>query len=127
MYQVPTPVWNEVAATQRLNKPTWAGLFAKTGQDFLPACERVENAVDKLTRDATVTRAYMLTAPLLHENQAISRYLEATQAQSLRAAMPELTTIPEAVGLATDEFNLLPSQQDKLATLLTQEPPSPAS
>lgn len=50
--------------------------------------------------------------------------------QDLRAALPELTTVAEAVSLATMEWRLTPPQQAKLRQLLelglkaTSAPPS---
>ncbi|MBY0439962.1 MAG: hypothetical protein K2W80_17395, partial [Burkholderiales bacterium] len=57
-------------------------------------------------------------APLLQENVAISRYLQATDRISLRSALPEIVTVSEAVGLAGMEYNLTAKQEESLRTLL---------
>lgn len=120
MYQVPTPIWNEIAATQPLLHQPWKRLFALKSEEQLQALAVLEKEIDAKAGDARVTRGYLLTAPLLLENRAISRFVETQQAPSLRAGLPELTTISEAVDLATEEFSLMPSQQSKLRQLLTE-------
>ena len=120
MYQVPMPVWNEIAASQALSQP-WATLF-RLEPEQLPA--KLEQLVDKPLEakgaDNSVVLAYRLVAPLLMENEAISSYLEMTQQTMLRASLPELNSVNEAVTLATMEYRLSPSQQAKLTQLLKQ-------
>lgn len=120
MYQVPTPIWNAIAAAQPLQHQPWKRLFALKTEEQLSALNELESEIDAKAKDVRVTRAYLLTAPLLMENKAISRFVETQRAHSLRAGLPELTTIHEAVDLATAEYNLMPSQQQKLRSLLTE-------
>jgi hypothetical protein len=63
---------------------------------------------------------YQLTAPLLMENEAISRYIYRTGNLNLRRTMPELTTVGEAVYLATQEYMLDSDQQEALTKLLVR-------
>ena len=70
--------------------------------------------------DPAVHRAFLLVAPLLAENEAISAYLQEADRPDLRSALPEVTSINEAVILATMEYRLSPSQQALLTRLLTQ-------
>ena len=120
MYQVPMKVWNEIARSQPLSQP-WATLFRLTPEE-LPA--KLEELVDKPLEaagaDNRVVMAYRLVAPLLMETEAISSYLEETQQSMLRASLPELTSVNEAVILASTEYRLTPSQQSKLKQLLKQ-------
>lgn len=120
MYQVPMKVWNEIARSQPLSQP-WATLFRLTPEE-LPA--KLEELVDKPLEaagaDNRVMMAYRLVAPLLMETEAISSYLEETQQSMLRASLPELTSVNEAVILASTEYRLTPSQQSKLKQLLKQ-------
>lgn len=116
MYQAPTPIWNEIAATQQLRMPLWRRLFQS--KDLPTALEPLEAKLEKAGADARVTRAYLLTAPLLDENVAVSRYIEQTGQDSLRSSLPELTTVNEATILASKEFSLSTSQQNKLRKLL---------
>ena len=120
MQQVPMSVWNAIAASQPLSQP-WATLFRAT-PETLPA--QLEKLVDKPLMakgaDNRVLLAYRLTAPLLVENEAISAYLIESDRQELRNSMPELTSVSEAVMLASMEYRLLPSQQAKLQQLLSE-------
>jgi hypothetical protein len=125
MYQVPTPIWNEIAASQPIKHRPWKAIFPLKAEPMMERLNALETRIDAKAKDARVTRGYLLTAPLLMENVAISRFVEAQQAQNLRAALPELTTISEAVDLATKEFSLMPSQQMKLRQLLQQAYNSP--
>ena len=129
MYQAPQPIWNEIAKTQELRTPLWRSLFA--AKDLPAAIEPLEAQLEQRGADTRVTRAYLLVAPLLAENLAISRYIEQTGRASLRSSMPEIETVNEATILASQEFNLKPSQQAKLQQLLqadlTTPPSAPAS
>lgn len=118
MHQVPTPIWNEIAATQKLRHPEMAELFKAEGVAFLGKVDAMEKRIDLQAKDSRVTRAYTLVAPLLFETAAISRFVETQKAPSLRAGLPELTTISEAVDLATQEFQLKAGQQASLRALL---------
>ena len=120
MYQAPTPIWNEIAATQTLKHRPWRDLFPLKTELMLEALSRVENQLSTQGADSRAIRGYVLTAPLLMENVAISKWIAQTEASSLRSSLPELTSIPEAVALATEEFRLLPSQGQKLAALLAE-------
>ena len=118
MHQVPTPAWNQIAATQTLRHPEMASLFKAEGIEFLEKVDAMEKQVDLQSKDSRVTRAFVLVAPLLFETAAISRFVEMQQTPSLRAGLPELTTISEAVDLATQEFSLTPGQRAKLRGML---------
>lgn len=120
MYQVPMQVWNAIAASQPLS-PKWAELFRQPQQDLPKALEPIYAELDALKVDNRVQRAFVLVAPLLVENESISAYLEEMNLQHLRAAMPELSSISEAVALASAEFPMTPAQQQKLASLLAKE------
>lgn len=129
MYQTPAPIWNEIAATQTLQHDPWKELFRLKGEKQLQALEQLESQLSTRGADSRVIRSYLLVAPLLLENVAISKWLMENEDGSLRSSMPELTSIPEAVALATQEFRLLPSQAKKLTALLTEAyrtPPSAA-
>ena len=118
MQQVPMHVWNEIAQSQPLSEP-WATLF-RLEPEQLPQklAELVDKPLAQLGADNRVTLAYRLVAPLLVETEAISSYLVETQQPMLRASMPELTSVNEAVTLASMEYRLTPSQQQKLSQLL---------
>lgn len=120
MQQVPMRVWNQIAMSQPLGQP-WATLFRLEPEE-LPArlAELVDKPLAQLGADNRVTLAYRLVAPLLMETEAISSYLEETQQQTLRASLPELTSVNEAVTLASMEYRLTPFQQRKLTQLLKQ-------
>lgn len=125
MYQTPQPIWNEIAKTQPLKTKRWAALFKAT--DLPPAVEPLYRELEAAGADDRTCRAYLLVAPLLHENLAISRYVESTGRDSLRSSMMELTTVNEATILASQEFSLKPSQQAKLRKLLQMASPAPQS
>ena len=130
MYQTPTPIWNEIAKTQQMETPLWSGMFEAT--DLPKALAPLEAQLAAAGADARMIRAFLLVAPLLHENLAISRFVEQTGRTDLRNSMPELTTAGEATILASREFSLTSSQQKTLQKLLslaslTQESESPSA
>ena len=120
MYQVPMRVWNEIAMSQPLSQP-WVRLFRATPEEF-PAMldELVDKPLEKMGADDRVILAYRLVAPLLIENEAISAYLEESQQPTLRASLPEINSVNEAVMLASMEYEMTPSQQRKLTQLLSK-------
>lgn len=118
MYQVPAPIWNQIAQTQPVGSAYWLSLMEKDQQQLTEALAKLESDLERKGADAAVTRSYLLVAPLLRETVAISRYVDAQASPELRSCLPEVTSINEAVALATQEFRLKPSQQTRLAELL---------
>ena len=118
MHQAPTAVWNEIAASQPLSQP-WATLF-RMDEEQMPQgiTQYLDNPAEAMGADNSTVLAYRLTAPLLIESEAISDYIVETQNDMLRASLPELNSVNEAVELATMEYRLNPSQQAKLTELL---------
>lgn len=112
---VATMVWNQIAETQKL-KTAWARkVFAMGPQEMLEA-EDAEYQALKQTVGHDVAASYQDVKPLLLENVAISRF---TQAQPMyREALPEVTSISEALILASMERPLSPMQQNRLKRLL---------
>lgn len=127
MYQTPLRYWNEIAAGQALSPP-WDKVFRATSLEQLQALlEPMEKALEAQGADNKVILAYRLVAPLLIENEAISGHILEDNVPSLRASLPELTTVGEAVILASEEYRLKPSQQKKLGELLRQAYQTPKS
>lgn len=116
MHQVPQPIWNEIAKSQPLS-PMWRELFSAT-EDELPAL--MEALIYQPAKDADnrVQRALALVAPLWMESEAISQFIVETGQASLRASLPEVNSVDEAVMLASQEFPLKPYQQKQLRQLL---------
>ena len=118
MLQAPDQAWNAIAASQPLHEP-WKTLFRMADDELI---EGIHRLLDKTAEDAGADNktvlAYRLTAPLLLENEAISAYIVATDNASLRTSLPELTSINEALMLASQEYRLNESQQDNLRQLL---------
>ena len=120
MYQVPMRVWNEIAMSQPLSEP-WLQLFHATPETFPALLDKlVDKPLEKMGVDDRVILAYRLVAPLLIENEAISAYLEESQQPTLRASLPEINSVNEAVMLASMEYEMTPSQQRKLTQLLSK-------
>ena len=120
MYQAPMQAWNEIAQSQALSQP-WATLFRMTPEELPAGLDKlVDQPIEAQGADNRTVLAYRLVAPLLLENVAISDYLGMTNQLSLRASMPELTSVNEAVILASKEYRLTASQQAKLTQLLQQ-------
>lgn len=120
MHQVPMRVWNEIAMSQPLSEP-WFQLFHATPETFPALLDKlVDKPLEKAGADNRVILAYRLVAPLLIENEAISAYLEESQQPTLRASLPEINSVNEAVMLASMEYEMTPSQQRKLTQLLSK-------
>ena len=120
MHQVPMPVWNEIAKSQPLSQP-WATLFRMTPEQLPQGLAKLVDApAEAQGADNKTVLAYRLVAPLLQESEAISQFLLETQRPNLRASLPEVTSVNQAVILASQEYRLTASQQQKLRQLLTK-------
>ena len=128
MYQLATPIWNEIARTQEM-RTEWGKVMA--APDLQAALAPVVAALEAQGVDARTMRAYLTVAPMLAENLAISRWMESSGAMHLRSSLPELTTVRQAMTLASAEFNLTKQQTETLAGLLqshlTELPSVPVS
>lgn len=118
---VATPIWNEIAETQEL--ATKWGKMA-----FRLDAEKMSELINKEYRELkerglpfAVIKGYLDLKPLLLENVAISRHIQRTDDLSLRSALPEVTTIDEAVMLASQDQPLTLKQQEQLSKLLSED------
>ena len=111
---VAAPIWNQIA--QRPLQTPWARQAFKLDADEMVELMNEEYAKLKAEVGGTVASAYLDVKPLLLENQAISRF---TQAQPMyREALPEITSIQEAILIASRDHLLTTLQQKKLQKLL---------
>ena len=111
------PIWNEIAQTQEL-KTAWAKKAFRLDGMAMAELEDEEWKALKATHGSEVASAAVSMKPFLLENEAISRYTQAHP--SLAQALPEVTSISEAVMLASQDYPLNPEQQNALQTLLQQ-------
>ncbi|MBF0302239.1 MAG: hypothetical protein HQK73_04305 [Desulfamplus sp.] len=117
---IATPIWNEIAKTQEL-KTDWAKKAFKMSEEEMT--ELVNKEYLELKKEGvemTVIKAVLDMKPLLLENEAISRHIVQTENLQLRAALPEVVTIAEAVRLASRDLNgfLTENQKKKIIRLL---------
>lgn len=123
MMQVPATVWNRIAKTQRLRTEWAENLFRMSGQEMGETLDRMAGLLVKNKKgDDLVAAAYLKLAPLLVENEAISRFIEKTGSTDLRSALPDLTDVPETLDLAQQEYRLNPKQLAQLSELLKALP-----
>ena len=115
---VATAAWNQIAETQKL-KTAWAKkAFALNSEEMQQAEDKEYKALARAVGH-DVAASYQDVKPLLLENEAISRF---TQAQPMyREALPEVTSIAEALTLASMERPLSQTQQKLLKMLLAAD------
>ena len=115
---VATPIWNEIARTQEL-KTAWAKkAFSLNAAQMVELVSREYEELKAAGVSPEVSKAYLDLKPLLLENVAISRHIQQTDNPSLRQALPEVTTVNEAVILASADQELSTLQQRRLEKLL---------
>ena len=108
---------NPIAATQEM-ATEWGRCFFAMTQDQMDAADsELYKAIIATGVSHSVAMGYTLTAPLLVENEAISRYIVETGNLGLRSTMPEILTVAEALWLATAEYMLDEAQRDELQAL----------
>lgn len=115
---VAAPIWNEIAETQKL-KTEWAKKAFRLDAMELAELESREYRELKAANGEELASAVVRMKPFLLENEAISRYTQAHP--NLRAALPEVVSISEAVMLASLDSPLSRPQQTKLHELLQAE------
>lgn len=123
MYQVPANIWNEIARTQKLVNPSFQRLMAMNGAAMQAALEDQAQALENNGVPDSVIAAYQEIAPLLAENEAISRYINETGNSSLRSALPEILNADEAVVIASRDHVLSKSEQQTLLHMLKRLEP----
>jgi hypothetical protein len=119
MHQVATPIWNEIAKTQVLRTPWAKTVFSMTEEEMAEHLEQWAAALET-EHSNKVALAYQLTAPLLMENEAISRFISRTGRSSLRAGLPEILTPAEGVDLGSREYRLNRAEAQALNLLLQE-------
>jgi len=116
LVSVAAPIWNEIAQTQEL-ATEWARKAFRLGmQEAVEAYDQEHKELTDEGADPEVATAFLEVFPLLAERRAISRFLRTRP--DLREALPPVTTVNEAVILASKESPLSPSQQKQLQRLL---------
>ena len=120
MFSVATPIWNEIARTQRPKSSPWGQWMALDAPSLTEKLEQQAKELESSGASPRVILSFQTVAPLLHENAAISRYIQAKSNPDLRNALPELTTAAEAISLATAEYSLTQAEQTRLRKLLDQ-------
>ena len=122
MYQVAAPILNRIAQTVPMQTSWGRALFSMTQEALTAELAAQGEALELAGVADRVALAYQEVGPLLAEHQAISRFIATTENSALRASLPEVTTVAEAVTLATQEFDLTPEEASGLAGLLSRMP-----
>lgn len=118
MHPIPPTLWNAIAKGQPLSKP-WSIVFNMAPEQLQQGLEELINQPIRATgADEPTLQAYHRVAPLLVEHAAISAYVAQQPDGNLRAALPEITCVGDAVMFASAEYQLTPPQQAKLKKLL---------
>ena len=120
MYQVPQAVWKEIGQDQKMKSPRNQKLFQMNPDDRDRALAEEVQQLVSTGIDKTVAAAYQKVLPLLQENQAISRYILKHDRTDLRAALPEVLSVDEAVMLMQQDFLLDARKTSQLKSLLNR-------
>ena len=127
MISVSPVIWNEIAATQRIKHPILRELMMLDENQLPPRIDQMAEEQESKGALPRSTLAFSTVAPLLLENEAISRYVQMKDSDSLRGSLPEVTSMDEAVSLATEEYRLTEPEQENLKSLLTEFAATPRS
>ena len=118
MFSVAAEIWNQIAETQPMATQRWSRL-AKLDQQQLN--DQLETVMNQIKAPNKVVLAFVTVAPLLLENEAISLWILANESHQMRSALPEVTTVSEAVNLGSMEYSLTETERARLADLLRSE------
>jgi hypothetical protein len=119
MNQVPTQIWNEIAATQPLKTEAARLAFALNER-------QMEQLMEEWGKElpSKISLGLQLVLPLLTEREAIRSYLSADPERlGLAQALPEVNSPQEAAQLAARELSMSPEQTRQLTMLLQSDRP----
>jgi len=103
-------------------------LFSMSSEELNQAMDsQFKRLVEKSKVTDKAALAYLVFAPLLMENEAISKYVESSGNSSLRMVLPEVTDVKEALMLATREYQLTEQELKQLYRLLKPLDPTLAA
>ena len=123
MYQVPVRILNKIATTQSLKTAWCRKMFQIRSQEALTASLELE--ADKMIEKGVplqVVLAYQEIGPLLAEHRAISRFVAEEGDPQLRALLPEILEVDEALEIAQMDRPTLYSHRKQLRDLLSNLP-----
>lgn len=118
MLSIPPTIRKELAPTFR-NKELQNLFSLPPSKAMEKHGQLVRNLINRGVRRGTAL-AYLTVLPLLVENEAISRYVEAQEDPELRSCLPEVTTPEEAAKLGMQEMTLPEDQEDVLRRMLAR-------
>lgn len=116
MYQTTTAVWNKIAETQPLRTKFAKRLFHLNTDQMETALAKEEDKLVAKGLEPATAAAYLVVAPLLWENEAIAAFVR--ENPGTMGALPNLVDVSEAVMVASADYPMTASQQEKLAELL---------
>lgn len=116
---VAAAIWNDLAQTEKL-RTAWAKKVFAMNEEELSAQEDEEYLSMKANgTEHDVASAFLDVRHLLLEHEAITRYCR--KHPNLRHALPEVTSVNEAILLAQGDRFLTPPQTKQLRELLQQD------
>lgn len=115
MFQVTASVWNLVAE-HRPKTALFAALMAMTHEQMDKATDQVLSQLKAAEPDGSIRLAWLVTAPLWMENEAISRAVQAGEVA--RSVLPEVISAQEAAEMGAQEYRLNLSEKNRLKALL---------
>jgi len=118
MNQVPHQIWNAILRTTPVATRWAEKLFSLNGEQLEAELEKQAGKMAAAGYDNKVIVAYQDILPIYLERVAITKYISRTEQHLLRQALPEVTSISEAVYLMFREHRLTKQQADTLTMLL---------
>lgn len=126
MHGIPEELRQSLA--EGMKHPQIKALFSMSNDELNTAMDSQANLlVEKSEVTPRVALAYLVVAPLMVENEAISRFVVDSDNSSLRAILPEVTDVKEALMLATREYQLTEQELKQLYRLLRPLDPTLAA
>lgn len=120
MVNIASRYWNEIAQrAKKLSTPWGRDYFHLDNMEIAEAMDKEVARLEKQGLDSKVVSGFLLVAPLVAEADAIREY--ARKNPVIRRILPEVTSLEEAVILASKEYRLTPQQQRDLLALLQSD------
>jgi hypothetical protein len=125
--QIPAHLLNQIASSQKLKTEGARRLFAMNDSQKKEDQAQQYLALKKAGYPHRVVANYQDLAPLMAENEAISKYVTSQGDPNLRSLLPEICSPVEALRIADQMRPMTPPEKLQLATLLLKLMPASPS
>lgn len=116
MLSIPQEIRQQLAT--RMHNPTIKKMFSLPTSQLTKEHSKMVQALVAAGTDNKTALAYLTVMPLLLEQEAITDLVDEVGDPELRAVLPDVATLADAIRVGTKEYQLTTDQSNRLMQLL---------